>query len=436
MAAAAMTSSTLLSAANPSFSFSAPQLISLPNEFGYDQVVGIGDVNGDGNTDLLTRGGLLWGDGKGHFTPSGIDESALFDLSAYPSNDFQSYPFPLVDLNGDGHLDFVQYVNGTYDVDHCDFNGNDTINIFLGDGKGHFTFKTSYQNIRTQSTSGVIGDFNHDGKPDLAVIGGSGDGCSRVPTDSVQDEAVLILTNQGGGNFSEFVFDEGQIGPNYQFYSMQILTGDFNGDGKPDLAFVANQQDPGGNVIGHSLQVLDGNGDGTFALGTPYIFDSRVGLVVPFDINGDKRTDLIVDLGAKSGPGALPRTAVLLAKQTTGFYWDKEILHNEPLNIIDTSSLYGLGYHSSAGVMVDLNHDGKLDFPLFIAGLTSAPSYLEILGGEGSLNFAPPQKFPTNGYTDGFWAIRLVNGGPVDVLVHRNLPGYSYPTLSLMINKS
>src|SRR5690349_5621517 len=170
MAAAAMTSSTLLSGANPSFSFSAPQLISLPNEFGYDQVVGIGDVNGDGNTDLLTRGGLLWGDGKGHFTPSGIDESALFDLSAYPSNDFQSYPFPLVDLNGDGHLDFVQYVNGTYDVDHCDFNGNDTINIFLGDGKGHFTFKTSYQNIRTQSTSGVIGDFNRDGKPDLAVI--------------------------------------------------------------------------------------------------------------------------------------------------------------------------------------------------------------------------------------------------------------------------
>ena len=148
------------------------------------------------------------------------------------------------------------------------------------------------------------------------------------------------------------------------------------------------------------------------------------------------RTDLIVDLGAKSAPGALPRTAVLLAKQTTGFYWDKEILHNEPLNLIDTSSLYGLGYHSSAGVMVDLNHDGKLDFPLFIGGLTSAPNYLEILGGEGGLTFAPPQDFPTNGYTDGVWAIRLVNGGPVDILVHRNLSGYSYPTLSLMINKS
>src|SRR4051812_2784362 len=148
MMAVALTSSTLLNAAPPSFSFSAPQLISLPQEFGYDQIVGIGDVNGDGSTDLLTRGGLLWGDGKGHFTASGIDESVLFDLSAYPATDFQSFPFPLIDLNGDGHLDFIQYVHGSYDADHCDFNGNDSINIFLGDGKGHFAFKTSYQNIR------------------------------------------------------------------------------------------------------------------------------------------------------------------------------------------------------------------------------------------------------------------------------------------------
>jgi hypothetical protein len=86
--------------------------------------------------------------------------------------------------------------------------------------------------------------------------------------------------------------------------------------------------------------------------------------------------------------------------------------------------------------MVDLNYDNNLDFPLFIEGLASAPSYLEILGGEGALTFTPPQKFPTNGYTDGVWAIRLVNGGPVDILVHRNLSGYSYPTLSLMINRS
>jgi hypothetical protein len=86
--------------------------------------------------------------------------------------------------------------------------------------------------------------------------------------------------------------------------------------------------------------------------------------------------------------------------------------------------------------MVDLNHDGKLDFPLFIAGLTSAPSYFEVLGGEGGRTFAPSQDFPTNGYTDGGWATRLVNGGPVDILVHRNLSGYSYPTLSLMINRA
>ena len=243
MAAVAMMSSTHLNAATPTFSFSAPQFISLPQEFGYDQIVGIGDVNGDGNTDLLTRGGLLWGDGKGHFAAAGIDESVLFDLSAYPADDFQSFPFPLIDLNGDGHLDFIQYVHGSYDVDHCDFNGNDSINIFLGDGKGHFTFKTSYQNIRTTDSAGVIGDFNHDGKPDLAVVGGSYNGCAQSPDNAPLDMGVLVLTNLGGGTFSEFFFDEGAIDPNHQFSSAQILTGDFNGDGKTDLAFVASKYD-------------------------------------------------------------------------------------------------------------------------------------------------------------------------------------------------
>jgi hypothetical protein len=186
---------------------------------------------------------------------------------------------------------------------------------------------------------------------------------------------------------------------------------------------------------GESLQVLNGNGDGTFAIGTPYTFDSTAG-VLPADLNGDKRTDLIAFLGARNAPGALPRTAILLAKQTTGFYWDKAILHNKDWGPIDTSSLDALAFHSSAGSLVDLNHDGKLDLPLFHFGTTSGPSYFEIMGGQGGATFGPAQAFPTNGYTDGVWAIRLVKGGAVDMLVHRNLPGHSYPTLSIMFNKS
>ena len=422
---AAMPSSPLLTAAPPTFSFSAPQLINIPDEFGYDNVIGIGDVNGDGNTDLLTRAGLLWGDGQGNFTPSRVDVSELFDLSAYPANDFQSYPFPLVDLNGDGHLDFIQYVHGTYDVDHCDFNGNDSINIFLGDGKGHFTFKTTYTNVRTNAAWGVIGDFNRDGKPDLAVVGGSDDGCQPNPGGPVLVSNVLVLTNQGGGTFSEFSFDEG--GTNFTNFGTEILTGDFNGDGKPDLAIVAAKEDLSLKLHGESLQVLDGNGDGTFALGTPYSFDSTAGGVLPADLNGDKRTDLIAFLSAKNAPGALPRTAILLAKQTTGFYWDKAILHNKDWGLIDTSSLNALAFHSSAGSLVDLNHDGKPDLPLFHFGITSGPSYLEILGGEGGATFGPAQAFPTIGYTDGVWAIRLVKGGPVDMLVHRFYPATSIP---------
>ena len=231
---ASMLPSTV-NAAAPTFSFSAPQAVNLPGD---TVVIAIGDINEDGKTDILSTTGIFWGDGKGSFTPAGIDVSQLFDISSDPYGTTVDFPFPLVDLDGDGHLDFIQYVHGVWDYNHCDFDGNDSLNIFLGDGKGHFTFKSSIQNRRTDAESAVIGDFNRDGKPDLAVIGQSFQGCLDPGVDQWY-ASVMVLTNQGGGNFSGYGFDEEQTAGTLNFNSnaQQIVTGDFNGDGKPDLAF-------------------------------------------------------------------------------------------------------------------------------------------------------------------------------------------------------
>lgn len=431
---ASMLPSTL-NAAAPTFSFSTPQPVNLPGNTG---IISIGDINEDGNTDILNSSGIFWGDGKGNFNPAGIDVSQLFDISSDPFGTTEDFPFPLVDLDGDGHLDFIQYVHGVFDYNHCDFDGNDSLNIFLGDGKGHFTFKSSITNRRTDTESAVIGDFNKDGKPDLAVIGQSIQGC--LEPGAVQWYAsVMVLTNQGGGNFSGYDFYEDQTAGNLNFNSnaQQILTGDFNGDGKPDLAFPGYKYDSNLQNVANNLQVLNGNGDGTFVLGAPYTFDSSVGPILVADLNGDKRSDLIVSLGAKNVPGAVSRRAILLAKQTTGFYWDTTILHNEQWGAIDTSSLVGsLLNNSSAGSLVDLNHDGKLDLTLLNSpGLTADPSYLEILGGEGGTSFAPPLTISTDGHTGGVWAIRLVKGGPIDILIQRT-SSTGAVSFALMINKS
>ena len=68
--------------------------------------------------------------------------------------------------------------------------------------------------------------------------------------------------------------------------SRSVAVGDFNGDGKPDLA-VANS---GSN----NVSVLLGNGDGTFQAPVNYTAGSRSASVAVADFNGDGKPDLVV----------------------------------------------------------------------------------------------------------------------------------------------
>ena len=67
---------------------------------------------------------------------------------------------------------------------------------------------------------------------------------------------------------------------------VSVAVGDFNGDGKPDLA-VANAFDPG------SVSVLLGNGDGTFQAPVSFATGSDPAAVVLGDFNGDGKADLL-----------------------------------------------------------------------------------------------------------------------------------------------
>jgi hypothetical protein len=415
--------STPLTAAAPKFSFSSPEAITLPE--GYGGVIAIGDVNGDGKTDLLTDGGLLWGNGKGGFTPSGIDESAL--LHPNTTNPV-SFPFPMVDLDGDGHLDFVQLVHGLFDPDHCDDTG-DSLNIFLGDGKGHFTFKASYSLNKSDIDTAVVGDFTKDGKPDLALIGLSTDPCA-YPGDAHQFAIVTVLKNLGGGNFSPSFFNEdtlqatgSAVGWNAGATTLQI--GDFNGDGKLDLAFTGYKQQDTGTILENDVQVLYGNGDGTLREGTFYLLDSAPSALFAAELNGDKRTDLVVSLAARHAAGAEPRVATLLAKDTGNFSWQSAVSHKDTWSEVDTSAV--------GGSLVDLNGDGKLDAPFWDNRGSSSTSELEILGGEGAGTFAPPAAFSVGKSPTSIRAIQLVKGGAIDMLVET--AGSTSTTESLLINK-
>src|SRR5262249_7011595 len=134
------------------------------------------------------------------------------------------------DFNGDGKADLAVAVWST-----------NTVNVFLGNGNGTFA-QSAIAGVDESPISVAAGDFNGDGKTDLAVANYNADN-------------VSILLGNGDGTFAGGTFASGAIfGVGTQPYYVAI--GDFNGDGKLDVA-VANW---GSNNVSKLL----GNGDGTF----------------------------------------------------------------------------------------------------------------------------------------------------------------------------
>jgi hypothetical protein len=250
-----------------------------PPAFGYHLTwLKVGDLNNDGIPDILfgdsAHMAVYLGNGDGSF------RQAPTFLYGEPGSYFIT-AVALADVNHDGNLDVVA-------------NLGDRFEVFFGDGKGNLSLNANtmipislYAPGQANPAIPVLGDFNRDGKLDLLVPN----------TDNQGNFELTDYLGRGNGTFS----------PGPVIYSgsnttdTQILIGDFNGDGIPDLLTYANFAL---GTIGPpaTAHVFLGNGDGSFR--TAPDLDFTIGLtlkdgtstgpinVVLGDFNGDGKLDV------------------------------------------------------------------------------------------------------------------------------------------------
>jgi VCBS repeat protein/List-Bact-rpt repeat protein/FG-GAP repeat protein len=293
------------------------------------EAVVVGDFNGDLKLDLAvtnydgTSVSVLLGNGDGTFRAH-VD----YQTGAKPTS------MTLGDFNGDGVLDLV--VGNT---------GEATISVLLGNGDGTFQSGVKYS-VTTNAQGVVVGDFNADHVSDIAVafvhIGQITAVCG-----------ISVLLGNGNGTFQAHIDSATNCGGG-------IAVGDFNRDGRQDLAIANN------SFISSGVGVLLGNGNGTFKAEIDYdtdIFPSGVEVV---DLNRDGNQDL-----ALAGVGNAVGVLLGNGDGTFGMHQD-----------------FGAGDGPVSEIAADFNGDGRTD----VATANAFGDSVSLLFGVGDGTFFPVRR--------------------------------------------
>jgi len=325
-------------------------------------------------TGQSSNGGVsvLRGVGDGSFAAA-----VTYDVGSTPS------AVALADVNGDGVPDLLT-ANNT----------GSNISVVLGNGDGTFRVGANYS-VMINATSVAAADLTGNGIPDA------------VTTSITSHNALSVLLGNGDGTYQPAAFYD----TNHTAFGVTVA--DLAGDGIPDLVV------PSTDSFGQPgyVEVLMGNGDGTFKPAVSYALGAPTGKVVAADFNGDGKLDLAVGsfsftgdsvtilLGNGDGTFQAPQTfsvASALGLAEGDFNGDgipDLIAFNQTANTVDVLLGNGDGTFKpaistpvAAGpytmVVGDFNGDGIPDVAV-ASSFGGGQSTVNILLGNGDGSFQP-----------------------------------------------
>ncbi len=390
---AVTTSSSTLAVAtylgNGNGTFSSPKAFDMSDAYGPGaSPSAFADFNNDGKIDVISEApgtgisAFASGDGSGGF------KAPVISQTPNPGS------IVTADFNHDGIAD-VAVVNESL-CTGC----TTSVTVFLGTGQNYFGAAKTYS---IPVTGGMIaaGDINNDGRIDLvvarnpqvtgtttsdddvAVLLGNGDGTFETPvgyhllgarkSGTTSNQVYLEDVNKDGkldliGDWGVALGKgNGQFGtpmalPSTISNIVALAPGDFNNTGTIGLAVATNNPS--------NLYVLAGANNGSFRVITQQVFSNPIDTLITADMNGDRRTDILVT--SSGSAGTTPQLTLTVEISTTGNYGFTDTNYPIAATVVTANTAIITG---------DFNRDGKVD--VAIPGIFQGAGDLALFNGTG-----------------------------------------------------
>ncbi len=353
----------------------------------YPNSLTVADFDGDGKPDIVS----VCGDGTmaSQRNSSSSGTLAFSPASWQNSGGYNALSVAAGDFDGDGKLDVVSNnFTSTFTVKR----NSSTV--------GNIGFETALSFSLGSSTGGygaAVADFDSDGKPDVVLT-------------DYQYSAARVFRNTSNGSTINFTFANSFSSST----AMGVACGDLDGDGKPDMAVLAQ----GDNKIDVYLNTSTGPGTISFASKVQIStgITAREGITMA-DLDGDGKLDLAVANEGAAKVSVIRNTSSIGA---LSFAAKVDLTTNG-----NTQSI-------SAG---DVDGDGKPD--LIASGGNSKISVFHNTSTSGNLGFSPKVDFNTPSTVLGIAVADFDGDGKPDmatangtISVFRNSPAQAPPTIT------